>query len=170
MVDGDLDDWRSADWVAVDKRGVAAYFNSGSKPYDIRAAVAVAGERLYAAFRTGEPDLLRNSGELPLAPFKTGGALDLMIGADAKADDKRSNPVEGDVRLLVTTIHGKPFALVYRAVVPGVKTPVPFSSPCARSPLTGLTTSATRCSWPARTATTSFLRRWPRWACGRKPV
>ena len=128
-VDGDLDDWRDADWVVVDKRGVAAWFNSNSKPYDIRAAVAVAGDRLYAAFRTGEPELLRNTGEMPLAPFKTGGALDLMIAADARADAKRSNPVEGDVRLLATMVKGKPFALVYRAVVPGVKTPVPFSSP-----------------------------------------
>ena len=129
-MDGKLDERRDADWIIVDKRGVAAWFDSNSKPYDIRAAVAVAGDRLYAAFRTGEPDLLRNSGEMPLAPFKTGGALDLMIGANSHADGKRSNPVEGDIRLLVTMVKGKPFALVYRPR-PCVKTPVAFSSPVA---------------------------------------
>ena len=61
---------------------MAAFFDSNSKPYNVTATVAVAGDRLYAAFRTGDPNLLQNSGETPLAPFKTGGALDLMIGAD----------------------------------------------------------------------------------------
>jgi hypothetical protein len=113
----------------VDKRGVAAYFDSHSKPYDVSAALAVAGDRLYAAFRTGDQDLLRNSGEVANAPFKTGGALDLMIGADGQADANRRSPVAGDERLLVTIVKGKPLALLYRAVVPGTKEPVPFSSP-----------------------------------------
>ena len=79
-VDGRLDDWAGADWVDIDKRGVAAYFDSHSRPFDVTAAVAIAGDRLYAAWRTGDKDLLKNSGETPLALFKTGGALDLMIG------------------------------------------------------------------------------------------
>jgi hypothetical protein len=128
-VDGKLDDWRGAHWATVDRRGVAAYFDSNSKPYDISAAVAVAGDRLYAAFRTNEPNLLQNSGEMPIAPFKTGGALDLMIGTNPQADPKRTKPVEGDVRLLVTVVKNKPLALLYRAVVPGTREPVPFSSP-----------------------------------------
>ena len=72
-VDGRLDDWRGADWVTVDRRGVAAYFDSKSKPYDIAAAVAVAGDRLYAAFRTNEPNLLANSGEIPRPVQDRGG-------------------------------------------------------------------------------------------------
>jgi hypothetical protein len=129
VVDGKLDDWRGAEWVTVDRRGVAAYFDSNSRPYDTTAAVAVAGDRLYVAVRTTEPNLLRNSGELSNAPFKTGGALDLMIGANPLADPKRTSPVEGDLRLLVTIVKQKPLALVYRAVVPGTREPVPFSSP-----------------------------------------
>src|SRR6185369_2607149 len=88
-----------------------------------------AGGRLYAFFRTGEKDLLRNSGEVATAPFKTGGALDLMLGTNPDADPKRAKPVEGDLRLLVTQVKGKTFAVLYRAVVPGTKEPVPFSSP-----------------------------------------
>ena len=128
-VDGKLDDWADAAWATIDKSGVAAFFDSNSKPYNVTAAVAVAGDRLYAAFRTGDPNLLQNSGETPLAPFKTGGGLDLMIGADPRADDARQNPVQGDLRLLVTLVQGKPRALIYRPVVPGTKEPVPFSSP-----------------------------------------
>ena len=129
VVDGKLDDWAGADWATVDRSGVAAFFDSNSKPYNVTAAVAVAGDRLYAAFRTGDAQLLRNSGETPRAPFKTGGCLDLMLGADARADANRADPVPGDVRLLVTLVHDKPLALLYRAVVPGTKDPVPFSSP-----------------------------------------
>ena len=128
-VDGLLDDWIGADWVDIDRSGVAAYFNSSSKAYDVRAAVAVSGDRLYAAFRTGDGSLLRNSGEIPNAVFKTGGALDLMIGADAGADEKRSRPVSGDTRLLITKRKNQTVATLYRAVVPGTADPVPFSSP-----------------------------------------
>ena len=113
----------------IDRRGTAANFNSDSKPYDITAAVAIAGDRLYAAFRTQDPELLKNSGETPNAPFKTGGCLDLMIGTDPAADLKRPRPAAGDVRLLITQSKGQPLALLYRAVVPGTKEPVPFSSP-----------------------------------------
>jgi hypothetical protein len=129
VVDGKLDDWAGVSWAEVDKRGVAANFNSDSKPYDVTAAVTVAGDRLFAAFRTGDPDLLRNSGETPSMLFKTGGALDLMIGTDPRADPNRRQPAPGDVRILVAIVKGKPMAMLYRAVVPGSKTPVPFSSP-----------------------------------------
>ena len=128
-VDGKLDDWAGAEWAPIDRRGVAAFFNSDSKPYDVSGAVAVAGDRLYAAFRTADAELLKNSGETPNAPFKTGGCLDLMIGADPSADPKRPRPAASDQRLLVTQVGGKTVALLYRAVVPGTKEPVPFSSP-----------------------------------------
>jgi len=66
---------------------------------------------------------------MPTAPFKTGGALDLMLGVNPAADPKRTHAVEGDERLLVTQVKGKTLAVLYRAVVPGTKDPVPFSSP-----------------------------------------
>ncbi|WP_038170805.1 hypothetical protein [Verrucomicrobium sp. BvORR106] len=129
VVDGKIGEWEKAVWTVIDRRGTAANFNSDSKPYDITGSVAIAGDRLYAAYRTQDPELLKNSGETPNAPFKTGGCLDVMIGTDEKADPKRPRPVAGDQRLLVTQVKGKTVALVYRAVVPGTKIPVPFSSP-----------------------------------------
>jgi hypothetical protein len=130
-VDGRLDDWVGAEWATIDKRGVRAWFDSNSKPYDVSGAVAIANGRLYAAFRTGEKDLLRNSGEVAQTPFKTGGALDLMLGTNPQADPKRSQAVAGDLRLLVTRVKDQPLAVLYRAVVPGTADAdrVPFSSP-----------------------------------------
>ena len=128
-VDGKLDDWADAEWIDVDKRGTRAYFNSDRKPYDVTAAARVSGDRLFIAWRTGDKDLLKNSGEAPTALFKTGGALDVMIAADPKANPKRTNPTAGDQRLLVTQVAGKTRAMLYQAVVPGTKEPVPFSSP-----------------------------------------
>lgn len=129
IVDGHLDEWNNADWVTVDKSGVAAFFDSKTKPYDVTAALAVSGDRLYAAFRTGDSNLLRNTGEMSQALFKTGGALDLMVGGDPNADEKRVKAAVGDLRLLIAQVNGKIVAQVYRAVVPGTKVPVPFSSP-----------------------------------------
>ena len=66
-------------------------FNSDSKPYDVRGAVTVAGDRLYAAFRTQDAEAAQELRRDPNAPFKTGGCLDLMIGTDAAADAKRAS-------------------------------------------------------------------------------
>jgi len=128
-VDGKLDDWATADWAPIDRSGVPANFDSHSQPYDVAAAVAVSGDRLYAAFRTADANLLKNSGEIAQAPFKTGGGLDLFLGANPQADDHRQKPAAGDLRLFVTQVKGKTRAVLYRAVVPGATEPVAFSSP-----------------------------------------
>lgn len=132
VVDGKLNEWAQASWADIDKRGVKGNFNTASKPYDVTGALMVSNGRLYAAFRTGNAKLTDNSGEMPLAPFKTGGALDIMIGStNTKADPARRTAVAGDYRLLVSVVNGKPQALLYKAVVPGTKSEdkVPFSSP-----------------------------------------
>jgi hypothetical protein len=118
---------KSASWATIDRRINQIGWNS--KPDEAQAAITIAGGRLYAAFRTSESSLLQNSGGVPNAPFKTGGALDLMIGADPHANPKREFPAPGDLRLLVYQVDGKPRAMLYRAVVPGTRDPVPFSSP-----------------------------------------
>jgi hypothetical protein len=129
VVDGRLDDWAGANWVEIDKSGVAAFFDSKTKPYDVSGAVAISGDRLYAAFHTGDSNLLRNTGEMAHALFKTGGALDLMIGTESSGQENRDKPVAGDLRLLVTQSRDKTVAELYRAVVPGTTEPVAFSSP-----------------------------------------
>ena len=129
-VDGQLDDWPAAtDWAFIDRRGTKANFNSDSRPYEVSAAVALTGTHLFAAWRTTEKNLLINSGETPLALFKHGGCLDLMLATDPVAAPDRTTPAAGDQRLLITLIKGQPRALLYRARVPGTKDPVAFSSP-----------------------------------------
>ena len=128
-VDGKLEDWAGAAWVEVDKGGTAAWFDSNTRPYDVRAALAVTGDRLYGAFQTGDERLLENSGTTPNALFKSGGALDVMLGTDPAAVDSRRAPAAGDVRLLITRVQGRTAALLYRAVVPGTTEPIAFSSP-----------------------------------------
>ncbi len=131
VVDGDIADWSTASWVEIDKAGMGANFNSESRPYSFLGAVAVAGDRLYAAWDTSEKQLLRNSGEMPNALFKTGGALDLMFGTDPNADPKRASAVAGDKRLTITRVGDAVKALLYTQVVPGTPDDqkVPFSSP-----------------------------------------
>lgn len=87
-VDGDLAEWDGADWVTLDAdRG-------------LRAAVAVAGDALVVAYRTGRPDLLDNSlaDGLPYV-FTTGGALDVMLRT---RPSRTPEPTPGDVRVVVT--------------------------------------------------------------------
>ena len=137
-MDGKNDDWPST-WVEIDRSGAGANFNSTSKPYDLRGAVAIADGKLFAAWQTTDPKLLKNSGEMPIAPFKTGGCLDLMIGTNPSAKADRTSPVAGDIRLTVTQVKDpsdkkgvavKTFAVLYRPVAPGTKTEkVAFSSP-----------------------------------------
>ena len=117
-VDGEIGDWpQTTDWAVIDRRGTAANFNSDSRPYEVSAAVCVNADRLFAAWRTTEKDLLNNSGETPNALFKTGGCLDLMLQTDTEQ------------RLLVTMVKDQPRAVLYRTKVSGTKEPVAFSSP-----------------------------------------
>ncbi len=129
--DGKLGDWSDAQWAEIDHRGTNAWFNSNSKPYNVSGAVTVAGGKLFVAWRTDDANLLKNAGDAPNGLFKTGGALDLMIGTDPKADPKRAGAVPGDERLVVAQVGGKTRALLYRAVVPGTadKDKVPFNAP-----------------------------------------
>jgi hypothetical protein len=130
-LDANPDSWVNSDWVPIDQRGVAAYFNGNTKPYDVQGALAIANGKLFGFWKTADPQLLRNSGEIASAPFKTGGALDLMLGTDPNANPKRTMAVGGDLRLLVTQVKGKTKAVLYREVVPGTadEEKVPFSAP-----------------------------------------
>jgi len=128
-VDGNPLEWADSNWADIDKRGVNAYFNSAHKSYNVTGAVAVNSGKLYAAFRTGDSKLLTNTGEIESAPFKTGGALDIMIRTNG--DSKSTSAANGDVRILITLVKNKPYALLYRQVATGAKQAekVPFSSP-----------------------------------------
>jgi len=120
-VDGDLAEWnQGTQWARLDDRAVGA--------------VRIVGDRLYAAWRTGDTNALANAPGEPKLLFKRGGAVDLMIGCAPKANVNRREPAAGDIRLLATMQEGKPIAVIYRAVVPGTaeKDQIPFISPVGR--------------------------------------
>ena len=125
-IDGEMADWSDANWVAIDLRQRQVGDWNRRVALTV-AALAVSGDRLFAAFKTDDPNLLTNAGESLPTLFKSGGALDLMIGA-AHADDKRTSAVAGDARLLVTRVKNKTVAALYRPVAPDAKS-VEFSSP-----------------------------------------
>jgi hypothetical protein len=128
-VDGKAEEWPTNLFVNIDTRRVQVT-DWSSKKFRTDAAMAVAGDRLFVCFRTGEPDLLDNSGDSWPMHFKTGGALDLMLATDPAADPDRKVPAAGDIRLLVTRVKGQPVAVLYRPVAPGAnREPFPFSSP-----------------------------------------
>lgn len=113
VVDGDLGEWDA-------KRFVTIYRDKlGGREVAITGALAVHDGRLFVAVRGFDGDLLNNTGDTPTMAFKTGGALDLMLGVD------------GDQRLLVTRQQGRTLAMRYRQRVAGTPDDqrVPFSSP-----------------------------------------
>lgn len=129
VVDGKVGDWPSSGWVTIDER-TQQVGDWGHRAVKTEAALAISGDRLYAAFRTTDRNLLNNAGDsLPLL-FKSGGALDLMLGTDAGANPKRRSAAAGDLRLLITRVKGQPLAVLYRPLVPGTgRDKFPFASP-----------------------------------------
>ena len=119
-VDGDIGEWPEEDFVVIDSRGVAAYFDSNSKPYDIRGALAATKTHLYAAWKAqGVRNLADNAGGNDTLLFKTGGGLDVMLD------------VRGGIRLLAAQVGGRTKAMLYEKSVPGAKASdrVAFTSP-----------------------------------------
>ena len=109
-------------WVDASKRKILGTVELK----DPRGVVFDAEGRLLAL--SGSRLLRYGAGADPLSlPAPT--VLVTEIGADPNADEKRAKQAVGDLRLLVTQVNGKPMAQLYRAIVPGAKEPVPFSSP-----------------------------------------
>jgi hypothetical protein len=118
---------KNAAWATIDHRTTTIGW--GRNANDAEGSVMIAGGKLYAVFHTGDANLLRNSGAVENAPFKSGGALDLMIGSNSNTDPKRTAAVAGDERLLVYQVSGQTKATLYRPVSSGARNPVSFSSP-----------------------------------------
>ncbi|MFP4056503.1 MAG: hypothetical protein ACLF0G_06520 [Candidatus Brocadiia bacterium] len=100
-VDGEVGEWPPGAWLEVDARR------------NIRAAVAVAEGRLFAAYQVGEPQRLANTADGGWeCAFASGGGLDLMVRTRPEAKprkfpghrlrDPRLAP--GDVRLFIARI------------------------------------------------------------------
>ena len=81
------------------------------------ARVAYDDQSLYVLYEVMSPYELTNSYADWQTVFKGGNCLDIQIGTDAQADPARTEPVPGDVRVLVTRQQGKTLAVIYRPKV-----------------------------------------------------
>ena len=74
---------------------------------------------LFLCYDVSRMGPMKNSGNQWDRLFKTGASVDLQMGVIPSADAARKAPVEGDFRLLMTVMGGKPIAVLYKPVVPG---------------------------------------------------
>ncbi|MCK6487820.1 MAG: hypothetical protein L6R48_05665 [Planctomycetes bacterium] len=121
-IDGRLDDWRMEQGVGIpvdDQRGA-------------RVALRRDATHLYLAYEVRDPNRFANGGDDPRLLFKSGASVDLMLGTDPAASPGRTQPVAGDLRLLLAAPGGKPVAVLYRPVAPGAGDGTSFSSPNCR--------------------------------------
>ncbi|MBW8749167.1 MAG: hypothetical protein JF584_16705 [Acidobacteria bacterium] len=105
--------WNEKDWASIDAR---SSFQLGTD-----------GKSLFVAYRTNQPQLLRNSAaEFPYA-FTQGGGLDLMMRAQGASDNRQV--FVGDSRLFVTQRNGRLLAVLYRQKAERAGNRVTFASP-----------------------------------------
>jgi hypothetical protein len=107
--------WDPKLFVTIDERWQQVG-DWGRTKLQTQAALTVAGDRLFAAFRTNDPHAIENSGASLQTLFNTGGGLDLMLATSPPYDPQRKSPALGDIRLLVSLVKGKPVAVLYRPV------------------------------------------------------
>ena len=107
------DRWADDDWANIDAN---SSFQLGTD-----------GKDLIVAYRTNQPQLLRDSAaEFPFA-FTQGGGLDLMVRAQGRSDERQVQV--GDARLFVTKRDGKILAVLYRQKTDKPGNRVTFASP-----------------------------------------
>lgn len=129
-IDGQINDWNAPQWITIDSET----FKEGDwgKPYrepSIRGSLSIDDQNLYIAIQSRQKNLIENTGSDLQTLFKTGGGIDLKLGTNANAKSGRKEPVQGDLRLLMTLQNNKPTVACYRYVVPGTKEPIAFTSP-----------------------------------------
>jgi hypothetical protein len=101
QVDGDL-----GDWSAVEGATCADGAMTFRMVYD--------DARLYVSYAVARHGPMLNTGTDWRRLFKTGAAVDLMLGVDPAADPARKGPAAGDSRILMTMAGGKPTVVLYR--------------------------------------------------------
>jgi len=121
VIDGKADEWGD---LMDDAKPVIEIQESAQQRYG-RVLARYDDTHLYLAYRVFSGASLRNAGQDNKLLFKTGDAVDLMLGPAKSAKG------ESELRVLMTALAGKPVAIVYRKTVPGTadKDRVPFSSP-----------------------------------------
>lgn len=83
----------------------------------LSARICATPTRLIVYF-TCPPEALENEASNLQTTFQGGGGVDIMIEGPSDADPNRTNPIEGDLLVLLAGNRGKMEANVYPAVAP----------------------------------------------------
>ncbi len=107
-IDGDSNEWQN-----VPRRTIKV----GD---DVVARVAVAHtlEQLWILAEVEDPSPWKNNGTDPKFAFKTGDAIDVLLGPDRP---DRTSPINGDIRILIAPGEKGPVVMAYRPVKPDAK-------------------------------------------------
>ena len=103
--DGEMNDWDPPVASFGSDRSQNAQFHMG---YDDR--------NLYLGWVVRNCGPFKNAGNDWRRLFKTGAAVDVQLGVDPSADPRRRDPVEGDMRILVAPMDGKPTVVLYQHI------------------------------------------------------
>ncbi len=107
-IDGDDSDWEAIPAISQDL----------PSPFSATLRIARDAANLYLFYTVAHLGPFRNSGEDFRQLFKTGAAVDIMLGSDPNAPADRRRPMAGDQRLLFAMLGDRPVAIHYEAVVP----------------------------------------------------
>jgi len=110
-------DFKDASQISFQKQDDAA----------VNASISYDAKFLYLGWEVKDSTPWVNSANAPEFMYARGDTVDFQLGTNPNADKKRSKPVEGDLRLSIGNLHGKPTAVVYKFVSKN-KQPRTFSS------------------------------------------
>lgn len=121
-VDGDIADWKSDEAIQWDAGGNRV----------IKAMARRDEANLYLAYEVPDTTPMINNGPDYQLLFTTGDCLDFWLRTEPKADAKQ--PVQGDIRLMLSVYKGKPVAVLFEQKAAQKKQPFGFSSPAETVP------------------------------------
>jgi outer membrane protein assembly factor BamB len=82
----------------------------------VRTALAWDDKRLYLGFDVGDNSPWVNGAKDPAQMYVSGDTVDFQLGADSKANAKRTEAVAGDFRISIGNCLGHPTAVLYRKI------------------------------------------------------
>ena len=116
VVDGSLDEWAPYPFMTVHEHHED---QKGDIP-DAQVALAYNGDNLYVGAHCDVKGEMMNSATHINNLFKGGDAVDICLGLDASANPSRTQPVAGDLRILIARqANDKTVAVLYRPLAPG---------------------------------------------------
>ncbi|MGE9290005.1 MAG: hypothetical protein ACQKBT_03385 [Puniceicoccales bacterium] len=113
-IDGNLDEWPEADWTVIQRLRVSSGFRGRVVDY-ITSAMTYDDENLYVTLRSYAGNPILNEGGPLSELFSTGGGLDIHL-ATKDPSTGRKEPVEGDVRILISKVKRDIVAARFRPI------------------------------------------------------